>query len=84
MCECRAQWVLHPDAKLFVAGRSSDFFDPVALAQQYPDLDERALKLLESPNARYGDRGRVLSSMEPGNVGDRFNQQHTVLTPSKL
>ena len=68
----------------FFVGRSSDFFDPVALAQQYPDLDERALKLLEPPNARYGDRGRVLSSMEPGNVGDRFNQQHTVLTPSKL
>lgn len=64
--------------------RSSDFFDPVALAAQYPDLDERALQLLEAPNARYGDRGRVLSSMQPGNVGDRFNQQHTVLTPSKL
>lgn len=76
--------MLHANAKLFVVGRSSDFFDPVALSQQYPDLDERALKLLEPPNARYGDRGRVLSSMEPGNVGDRFDQRHTVLSPSKL
>ena len=63
---------------------SSDFFDPVALHAQYPDLDERALQMLEPPNARYGDRGRVLASMQPGEVGDRFNQQHTVLSQSKL
>ena len=59
-------------------------FDPVALHAQYPDLDERALQMLEPPNARYGDRGRVLASMQPGEVGDRFNQQHTVLSQSKL
>ena len=63
---------------------SSDFFDPVALHAQYPDLDERALQMLEPPNARYGDRGRVLASMQPGEVGDRFNQRHTVLSQSKL
>eukprot|EP01048_Picozoa_sp_COSAG05_P030437 COSAG05_NODE_10570_length_558_cov_0.895425_1_plen_73_part_00 len=63
---------------------ASDFFDPVALAKQYPDLDERALRLLEPPNARYGDRGRVLSSMLPGNVGDRHDKQHTVVSRSKL
>ena len=61
-----------------------DFFDPIALHAQYPDLDERALQMLEPPNARYGDRGRVLASMQPGEVGDRFNQRHTVLSQSKL